>query len=156
MMFIIKKISLVLAMILLFIPVNSHGQSGWMRETGVPTFMTFSGMSLVGIWTIDLINGEKIDKSDGLLKMKDKTTGQILMPHLIAEYSTGACLLAGAYGLYAEKPWGKDVAMLGLGALMYTSMNSLSWVLTEKERYVYGIPMVFTLTGSGISLVFLL
>ena len=137
-------------------PVFSCECSDYIAFPFISAFMVLAGVALVGIWTLDLMKGNKYDKGNGLLKMREKTTGQILIPHLIAEYSTGLCLLAGAYGLHTGKPWGRDVALLGLGALIYTSINSLSWVLTEKERYVYGIPMLITLMGSGISLTFLL
>jgi len=119
-------------------------------------YLAGTGCSLISIWTIDLIKGDKIDRSDGFFRIKDKTTGQILFPHLVAEYSTGLCLITGAYGLHKNKPWGKDLSMIGLGALLYTSTNSLSWVLTDKNRLVYGIPMVISFIGGGISISFLL
>jgi len=151
-----KWLNTLLIVLLISGIVQSQSSDNIIQSKVIPSYMSLAGISLIGIWTIDLIKGDKVDRTGGYLKMRDKTTNQVLMPHLIAEYSTGLCLLAGAYGLSTEKPWGQDVAMLGLGALMYTSTNSLSWVLTEKERYIYGIPMAITLLGSGISLTFLL
>ncbi|MBN2600909.1 MAG: hypothetical protein JXR87_02830 [Candidatus Marinimicrobia bacterium] len=151
-----KLVNILLIILLISCHTFAQRYDDVMQSIVIPVFMSTAGLSLMGIWTMDLVKGDKVEKRDGLLGFRDKTTGQVLLPHLVAEYSTGVCLLTGAYGLHTDKPWGKDIAMLGLGALVYTSTNSLSWVLTEKERYVYGIPMVITLIGSGISLTFLL
>lgn len=121
------------------------------QNRAVPAFMTVAGLSIAGLWTADLISGQKVDASQGVFRIKDRESGQNLLPHLIAEYATAGCLIAGAVGLYRGDTWGRDVAMVGLGALSYTSVNSLGWVVSKRERFAYGIPMVITLVGSGIS-----
>ena len=42
--------------------------------------------------------------------------------------------------------------MVSLGALAYTSLNSLNWALAERKRLPYAIPMYVGLTGAGLSI----
>lgn len=117
----------------------------------VPAFLLLSAASVAGIWTVDLIKGEKAQRPAGVLSLRDRDTQENLVPHLIAEYATAGALVAGAVGLVMRARWGRPAAGASLGALTYTSVNSLSWVVSRRERLPYGLPMVATLTGSVAS-----
>ena len=54
---------------------------------------------------------------------------------------TRALLLGGGIGLLLDTGWARVVAALGLGALFYTSTNSLGWALAERDRRSYAAPM---------------
>lgn len=114
----------------------------------VPGFLLLSAVSLAGLWTVDLIKGDKVERRVGLLSLRDRDTKENVLLHLVAEYATAGALLAGAVGLARRAWWGRPVAGASLGALTYTSVNSLSWVVTKRERLPYGVPMVATLVGS--------
>ncbi len=43
----------------------------------------------------------------------------------------------------------------GLGALAYTSLNSLGWVLADRTRHAYAVPMVVGLAGALIAMALL-
>ena len=102
--------------------------------------MIVMGSAIAVIWTRDIFAGEKVDRSAGVLRARDED-GSLFLPHWVAEYTTAALLLAGGIGLLADAGWGQVVTGLGLGALFYTSVNSLGWALAERDRYPYAVPM---------------
>ena len=122
----------------------------------VPAFMVLAGLAIAATWTLDLVKQEKVASSEGFLRIRDRETGERVLPHLIAEYATAISLVSGAVGLAAGEAWGRAVSLIALGALMYTATNSLSWVVTEKGRWPYGIPMVISLIGALVSFAILL
>ena len=102
--------------------------------------MILMGAAIAGIWTRDILAGEKVDRSAGVLRARDED-GSLFLPHWVAEDTTAALLVAGGIGLLADSGWAQAVTGLGLGALFYTSVNSLGWALAEKDRYPYAVPM---------------
>ena len=118
-------------------------------DTFVAVLMIVMGSAIVGIWTRDIARGDKVDISKGFLAARD-ADNSLLWPHWLAEYSTGIALLMGAVGLLIEASWGPPLATLALGALFYTSVNSLGWAFAERERMSYAIPM---LLGVVVSIV---
>ena len=46
--------------------------------------------------------------------------------------------------------------MVALGALAYSSLNSLGWALAERARFAYAVPMVVGLVGALVSIGLLL
>ena len=118
-------------------------------DTFVAILMIVMGLAIVGIWTRDIVLGDKVDMSAGLFAARD-VDGSLFWPHWLAEYSTGIALMVGATGLLTRTSWGSPLAALALGALFYTSVNSLGWAFAERERISYAIPM---LIGVGVSIV---
>ena len=112
----------------------------------VAVFMIVMGVAMAAIWTKDILSNDEIDTSAGLLKARD-TGGTIFWFHWVAEYGTAALLIAGGLGLMLEARWSFLPALLGLGALLYTSMNSLGWAFACKERFSYAVPMLVGLIG---------
>ncbi len=72
------------------------------------------------------------------------------------EYGTAAALVVGGSGLLADAEWGKPVSLLGLGACVYTSVNSLGWAFAQTDRRPYVIPMLIGAVGAVVSSVALL
>ena len=112
----------------------------------VAAFMIVMGIAMAAIWTKDILFNDEVDTSAGLFKARD-TDGTIFWFHWVAEYGTAALLMAGGLGLLLDARWSSLVALLGLGALLYTSMNSLGWAFASKERYSYAAPMLVGLIG---------
>jgi len=124
----------------------------------VAVFMLVMGVAMVAIWTIDIARSPDVDRSRGLLRARDRSTGSLLVPHWLAEYGTAALLVGGAIGLllhWAVGSWMWLVAA-GLGALAYSSLNSLGWALADRTRLAYAVPMVVGLVGALISIGLLL
>jgi hypothetical protein len=120
----------------------------------VGVFMLVMGAGIAGIWTVDIVRSPEVDRTRGILRARDRSNGSLLVPHWIAEYATALVLLAGGIGLvFATSPgaW-RWLVPIGLGALAYTSVNSLGWVLADRSRTAYGIPMAMGLIGAIASI----
>jgi len=118
------------------------------EHRAIPVFMATIGLAIAGIWTADIVSG-KFSEQGGFFKWRE---GEMLLwPHIAAEGITSAGLIIGGIGLYNNYDWGLSVSMFSLGALTYTAINSSGWVLADKSRIPYGIPMWISLTGAIVS-----
>ena len=113
-------------------------------------------MAIASIWTKDIIRNDDIDLSVGFFKSRDKDDGGLYWPHWFAEYITAATLIAGGICLFFNSTWSLHLSFFALGALFYTSLNSQTWAWSQRERYVYAIPMVGGVCASIASVVLLL
>ena len=120
----------------------------------VGVFMLVMGAGIAGIWTLDIVRSPEVDRTRGILRARDRSNGSLLVPHWMAEYATALLLLAGGIGLVFATPPGawSWLVPIGLGALAYTSLNSLGWVLADQSRAGYGIPMAIGLIGAIASI----
>ena len=128
-----------------------------MATTLVAAFMLVIGVGIIGIWTVDMVRNPEIDRRRGMVRARDRN-GSVMLPHWLAEYATAVVLLLGAAGMllgWAPGTWTWLVAV-GLGALAYTSLSSLSWVLADRARFGYGVPMAVGLVGSVLAIALLL
>lgn len=123
------------------------------KDRIIPIFMVVAGIGIAGIWSADIISGRFSDQGN-FFKWKEGES--MLWPHIFAEYLTSAALISGGIGLYNSKDWALNVSFAALGALTYTAINSSGWVLAEKERIGYGVPMWISLTGAVISFTILI
>ena len=113
----------------------------------IAVFMLLMGLAIAGIWTRDIVSAEQLDTSAGRWRARDPQAGTLMLPHWIAEYGTSAALVVGAIGLLIDAGWGRWLAFVALGALIYTSINSLGWALAEPARRSYAIPMAIGAIG---------
>jgi hypothetical protein len=119
----------------------------------VPIFMIIVAIGIMGIWTADIISG-KFSGQGNFFKWREGEN--LLWPHILAEYLTAAGLITGGVGLYNGKEWALSVSLLSLGAVTYSAINSSGWVLADKSRIAYGIPMWVCLAGSVVSIFILI
>ncbi len=120
----------------------------------VAVFMLVMGYGIAVIWTLDMIRSPEVDRSRGFAQARDRSSGSLLLPHWIAEYATAALCMAGGLRLlfgWSIGGWTWLVAV-GLGALAYTSLNSLGWALADRSRTGYAVPMAIGLAGSVVSI----
>jgi hypothetical protein len=68
----------------------------------VPILMIVMGAAIAGVWTRDILRGEQVDVSQGLLAARDPDSGTLLWPHWLAEYATAGALVAAAVGLLLD------------------------------------------------------
>ncbi len=119
----------------------------------IPIFMITMGIGMAGIWSADIASGKFSDQGN-FFKWRE---GENLMwPHIMAEYLTAAGLITGGIGLYGGKEWAVSVSLFSLGAVTYSAINSSGWVLADRSRTAYGIPMWISLAGSVVSFVILI
>ena len=57
--------------------------------------MVTMGVAIAGIWTRDIVAGDKVDRTRGLLRARDPDDGSLFWPHWLAEYVTACLLLVG-------------------------------------------------------------
>lgn len=124
--------------------------------TIIASLMITMGFGIAGIWTIDIVSGTRVDLSAGFFRARDGHDGPLLWLHWTAEYATAATLITGGLGLLFDAPWSPPVAALGVGALFYTSVNSLGWALAGRERLPYAAPMVAGVVVSVLSSAYLI
>lgn len=136
-------------MVILFQDQINYGNSKF-----IPLFMLVMGIGIAGIWAIDLAAG-KFSNQGNFFKWRNEG-GDFLWTHITAEIATAVFLIIGAMGIYTNKSWAESISLVSLGALTYTSLNSLGWTFAEKSRYAYGVPMAVGLIGSMYSIFLLI
>src|SRR5689334_8128557 len=95
-------------------------------ELFVGLFMVIIAIGIAGIWTIEILTNPEIDRSRWFARAHDRA-GSVMLPHWVAEYATAlACLVRGVTlilgGSSTRWSW---IVPIALGALLYTSVNSL-------------------------------
>jgi hypothetical protein len=128
-------------------------QPHFMKNRVIPIFMVTIGVGMAAIWSADIASGKFSDQGNFFAWREGEN---MLWPHIMAEYLTAAGLIAGGIGLYHGKSWALGVSLLSLGAVSYSAINSSGWVIAQKERLGYGIPMWVSLAGAAVSVVILL
>jgi len=104
--------------------------------------MIIMGIGIAGIWTRDLLGGEAVELSAGVFAAREEGSGSLFWPHWIAEFTTAVFLIVGGVGLLADAGWAATISALALGALLYTSTNSLGWAFAQRDRFPYAVPML--------------
>lgn len=117
-------------------------------EILIATFAGIIGAAMAGIWARDIISGHGFDAPHGLLRAREADSDDLMIWHWAAEFGTALLLIAGAFLLLANAAIAEPVMLIALGALMYTSTNSLGWSLAAPERRPYVIPMAIALIGA--------
>lgn len=108
----------------------------------IAVLMIGMGLAIAGVWTRDILVGNQVDLSSGIWRARDQQGGTLLWPHWLAEYSTAVLLLVGGVALQMDTGRAAVLAALALGALFYTSINSLGWAFAARERLSYAPPMI--------------
>lgn len=112
-----------------------------------------TGAGIAGIWTKDIFTNTDIDLSEGFFNARDKGTGNLFWPHWLAEYATAILLVVAPVLIFLKIEIGAQLLPFAVGALFYTSLNSLGWAFARKERFAYAFPMIF---GLGVSVIYFL
>jgi hypothetical protein len=119
-------------------------------------FMVVMGSAIALTWARDIRSSPEIDRTRGLARARDRRDGSLFLPHWIAEYATATVLVVGGVGLVVDVSWAEALSFTALGALTYTSVNSLGWTLAMPSRRPYAIPMLVGAVGGVLSVVVLL
>lgn len=120
----------------------------------IPVFMIVMAAGILLVWMLEVSNGKF--KDQGSLPEWKSAGGDLIWLHLLAEFTTAGVLLAGGIGLLGQNGWGYKLCLVALGALAYTSLNSLAWSFAQKSRLGYAIPMLIGFAGAVGSIVLLL
>ncbi|HBB92137.1 MAG TPA: hypothetical protein DC042_10565 [Bacteroidales bacterium] len=120
----------------------------------IPIFMIVMAAGILLVWMLEVANGKF--KDQGSLPEWKSEGGDLIWLHLLAEFTTAGILLAGGIGLLGQNGWGYKLGLVALGALAYTSLNSLAWSFAQKSRLGYAIPMGIGFAGAVAAVVLLL
>lgn len=114
------------------------------------------GTSIILIWIMNLSKNTESDLSGGFFRAREKESRNIFWFHIVAELITGIALIASGIILLSRDFNLYPVVYFALGALFYSSLNSLGWAFANKERYVYIIPMTIGLVISLAGMIILI
>lgn len=89
------------------------------------------------IWGVALVDGAF---QDGLFAYQE---GNIPIFHLTAEFGMALVTLAGLYGWWHDRSWGRGITLLGMGMFTYSAVNSMGWAI--HNDVALAIPMIATL-----------
>ncbi len=117
----------------------------------VAIFAGVMGAAMAGIWARDIMSGHGYDAPHGLLRAREADSDDLMIWHWIAELGTSLSLIAAAFLILINAALAIPIMLLALGALMYTSTNSLGWSLAAPERSPYVLPMSIGLIGGIVS-----
>ena len=120
-------------------------------ELLIAIFAGVIGAAMAGIWARDIMSGHGFDAPHGLLRAREADSDDLMIWHWAAEFGAAFLLVGGAFLTLAGAALSEPILLLGMGALMYTSTNSLGWSLAAPERRPYVIPMAVGLIGAIIS-----
>jgi hypothetical protein len=109
-----------------------------------------TGTAMAVIWTKDIISNPEIDTSGGFFNARDKDSGNLYWPHWLAEYATAVLLVISPVLIFLKIEIGAELLPFAVGALFYTSLNSLGWAFARKERFAYAFPMLFGLAVATV------
>jgi hypothetical protein len=104
-----------------------------------------NALSILVGWASLIITNPEFELS---FHCRDPESQWLMWPHWLAEFTSAVCaVVAGLLLLFDQQHprRGRDVALFASGALCYTSLNSLSWALAERDRLVYAFFMVLGL-----------
>lgn len=122
----------------------------------IALFAGIMGAAMAGIWARDIASGIGYDATQGFLHARETDTEDLMVWHWLAEFGTAGLLMLGAMLLVFGAALAEPVMLVGLGALAYTSANSLGWALARPDRRSYVYPMAIGLIGAVISMALLL
>jgi hypothetical protein len=115
-----------------------------------------NGIGMAVIWTKDILANREIDLSNGFFSAREQHSANLFWPHWFAEYITAILLIFSAVLIFLKINLGTQLISFGAGALFYTSLNSLGWALSKKERSIYAVPMLFALLVCVVYFILLL
>lgn len=127
-----------------------------MVEIAVAVFAGIMGAAMAGVWARDILSGHGFDAPHGLWRAREADSDDLMIWHWAAEFGTAVLLMGGAFLLISGAAIAEPVMLVGLGALLYTSTNSLGWSLAAPQRRSYVYPMALGLVGGIISVVALI
>lgn len=117
----------------------------------IPFYMILQGFIFFALWIPRFREGTF---QAGFFHTREN--GVLFWPHIFAEFLTAIGLIVAGFLLGLNYSPGKSIGLIALGALAYTSLNSLNWALADRRQYPLAFPMIFGLVGSIISILVLI
>jgi hypothetical protein len=90
--------------------------------------MGLQGVSILGMWSAYIFRGVF---RDGIRTVENN---MYLGLHLLAEMVMGTLLIAGSIGVLLGRGWGRLVGLVGLGSVVYSTINSMADTIRNKPK----------------------
>jgi len=94
----------------------------------VGVILLLVGLAMILFWA-DFISSGGLDQ--GLATVDNNV---FIVPHILAEVLTALLAIVGGFGLFIGRGWGMATALVALGGILYTSVNSLSHSLRNAPE----------------------
>lgn len=114
--------------------------------------MLMTGCAMMIIWIMEMFSNPGVDLSEGFFRARERESNNIFWFHIVAELITAVLLVASGILLVMREENSYPIVFFALGALFYSSLNSMGWAFASRERYNYAYPMIggFILSVVGI------
>ncbi len=119
-------------------------------------FLIMCGASIIIIWIMNLRKNPDIDLSAGFFRAREKDSKNLFWFHIVAEFFTGLLLIVSGIIIISRNINSLPIVHFALGALFYSSLNSLGWAFAYRERYFYATPMTIGLVISLVSIIIMI
>lgn len=119
-------------------------------------FMLMIGCAMMILWIMEMFNNPEVDMSAGFFRAREKQSNNIFWFHIVAELITAVLLVASGIILVMRDENLYPVAYFALGALFYSSLNSMGWAFAYRERYNYAYPIIGGFMLSVIAIIVLI
>ena len=97
------------------------------------------GALMLTIWLKEIFKQTKKVKKIPLSWKNEK--GEWMWFHILAELTTAFLLIVSGILFQLAVPKAVCLTLFSAGLLFYASLNGLSWVIAQKSRYIFVIPM---------------
>jgi hypothetical protein len=114
----------------------------------IPFFTIAIAIGTTIIWIKELISPHM---KQSLLTRREGD--HLVWPHIAVEAGTAVLLFVSGIGSLMHLGWAPLVNFFSLGAITYACINSLSWTLADKSRWVYTICMLVGAVGATVLMV---
>lgn len=111
-------------------PRNQPGSFTWLA-TLIGIALVVVGFGLAAYWAGFALGRGNLPQ--GIWTVRGST---LVVFHLAAEFVTAFLAVVGGIGLLRGRGWGLATAFTALGALLYTSLNTLGWATLNAPRMV--------------------
>ncbi len=115
----------------------------------VGVILILVGLAIMAYWVNFALKG---NLPQGLWTVENN---QYIAYHIGAEGLMALLAIVGGFGLLVGRGWGMATALVALGALLYTGVNSLAWSTKNAPGWAGGLTPVFLGVLATVMLSFL-
>ena len=115
-------------------------------EVVIGVLLALDGVSILGLWTSSLTSGA----FGGITGLFVYQEANFPILHVTAELLMGVLAVASGIALVHRQPWARGLALVALGMLGYSAINSAGWPIRNDPSLL--VPMLATLTLAVISI----
>jgi len=101
-------------------------------------FSIIVGVGMIGQWSVSFVTKQIPEM---------KTEPIRIWFHIVAEMVTAICLIISGIGLFFSSNWGKDIFLISIGMLFYTSIVSPGYFAQKGQWFWLGMFAAIIIIG---------